>query len=189
MTQYRCILPQELNRALFAGFVRRQEVTRCWRKINGAWVIREIPFVDDWNEADYAVLIACLRGTLAKDGFVYGAFRDGVLKGFVSAEAGPLGSQGQYRDLSSLHVSQEVRGQGIGSVLFQAAARWAAGQGAQKLYISAHSSVESQAFYRRMGCVEAEEYDAAHTAAEPCDCQLECALTTADRQNPLKMHP
>lgn len=53
----------------------------------------------------------------------------------------------------------------------------AAGQGGQKLYISAHSAVESQAFYRKMGCVEAEEYDPAHTAAEPCDCQLEYLLT------------
>ena len=75
---------------------------------------------------------------------------------------------------------EELRGQGIGRVLFAAAARWAAEQGGQKLYISAHSAVESQAFYKRMGCVEAEEYDPAHTAAEPCDCQMECALTTAD---------
>ena len=45
------------------------------------------------------------------------------------------------------------------------------------LYISAHSAVESQAFYKKMGCVEAEEYDPAHTAAEPCDCQLEYLLT------------
>ena len=47
----------------------------------------------------------------------------------------------------------------------------------KKLYISAHSAVESQAFYKKMGCVEAEEYDPAHTAAEPCDCQLEYLLT------------
>lgn len=91
----------------------------------------------------------CLRRTLAQGGFVYGAFRNGILKVFVSVEAGPLGSRGQYRDLSSLHVSQELRGQGIGAVLFLSAARWAAGQGGQKLYISAHSAVESQAFYRK----------------------------------------
>lgn len=36
--------------------------------------------------------------------------------------------------------------------------------------------VESQAFYKRMGCVEAAEYDRAHIEKEPCDCQLECAL-------------
>ena len=47
MMQYRSICRQELDRALFAGFVRRQEVTRCWRKADGAWVIRDVPFVDD----------------------------------------------------------------------------------------------------------------------------------------------
>ena len=184
MIQYRSICRQELDRALFAGFVRRQEVTRCWRKADGAWVIRDVPFVDDWNETDYAALVDCLRRTLAQGGFVYGAFQNGILKSFVSVEAGPLGSRGQYRDLSSLHVSQELRGQGIGAVLFLSAARWAAGQGGQKLYISAHSAVESQAFYRKMGCVEAEEYDPAHTAAEPCDCQLEYLLT----DQPLNSH-
>jgi len=48
--------------------------------------------------------------------------------------------------------------------------------GAEKLYISAHSSVESQAFYRSMGCAEAEEYNARHVELEPCDCQLEYLL-------------
>ena len=91
MTKYRSICWQELDRALFAGFVRRQEVTRCWRKVDGAWVIRDVPFVDDWNEIDYAALVDCLRRTLAQGGFVYGAFQNGILKGFVSVEAGPLG--------------------------------------------------------------------------------------------------
>ena len=41
---------------------------------------------------------------------------------------------------------------------------------------SAHSSVESQAFYRKMGCVEAMVYNRQHVEAEPYDCQLECVL-------------
>lgn len=51
--------------------------------------------------------------------------------------------------------------------------------GAQALYISAHSSVESQAFYKAMGCVEAKEYQAFHVEKEPCDCQLERPLEQA----------
>ena len=66
MTKYRSICWQELDRALFAGFVRRQEVTRCWRKVDGAWVIRDVPFVDDWNETDYATLVNCLRRPLGR---------------------------------------------------------------------------------------------------------------------------
>ena len=85
-----------------------------------------------------------------------------------------MGSRGQYLDLSSIHVSQDARRRGIGRTLFQAALAFARDRGAEKLYISAHSAVESQAFYRAMGCVEAEEYDAGHVAREPFDCQLEC---------------
>ena len=49
-------------------------------------------------------------------------------------------------------------------------------RGAKKLYISAHSAVETQAFYRAMGCVEAQEYNQKHVEAEPYDCQMECSL-------------
>lgn len=48
--------------------------------------------------------------------------------------------------------------------------------GEEIIYISAHSSVESQAFYKAMGCVEAEEYSIKHVEKEPCDCQLECKV-------------
>ena len=46
----------------------------------------------------------------------------------------------------------------------------------KKLYLSAHSAVETQAFYAAMGCVEAREYNEAHVASEPFDCQMEYAL-------------
>jgi N-acetylglutamate synthase-like GNAT family acetyltransferase len=69
-----------------------------------------------------------------------------------------------------------MRGKSIGKELFRLSKAWAKEHGAQKLYISAHSSVETQAFYRAMGCVEAVEYNEAHVAAEPCDCQMECVL-------------
>lgn len=82
----------------------------------------------------------------------------------------------KYFDLSSIHVSEDMRGNGVGKALFLAAKEWAKKNGARKLYISAHSAVESQAFYKAMGCVEAEEYDQKHVEKEPCDCQLECAL-------------
>jgi len=73
-------------------------------------------------------------------------------------------------------VSEDMRRGGIGKALFLAAAEWARKQGAKKLYISAHSAVESQAFYRAMGCVEAAEYHQKHVEAEPFDCQLEYVL-------------
>ena len=69
-----------------------------------------------------------------------------------------------------------MRGNGIGKTLFEMAAKWAKASGAKKLYISAHSSIETQAFYKSIGCIEALEYNKEHVENEPCDCQLEYNL-------------
>lgn len=174
--EYRKLTPSMLTRALFSHFVRRQVVSRCWRKGEGGWHIEEVAFTDDWDEGDYAQLIGCLANTLSTGGLVLGAFEEDRLKGFCSVEAGFLGSGGEYMDLSSHHVSQDMRGRGIGRELLGRASAWARAQGAGKLYICAHSSVETQAFYRAMGCVEAREYSPSHVEREPDDCQLELAL-------------
>lgn len=176
MLQYRNLSANEISRTLFRGFIRRQIVNECWRRENGGWVVREDPFIDDWSEADYETLITCLRHTAASGGFVYAAFSDGILKGFVSVEPELFGGEHRYLDLSSIHVSEDMRHCGIGRMLFSAAKEWAGQHGAGKLYISAHSAVESQAFYRNMGCVEAAVYHPGHVEAEPYDCQLECLI-------------
>lgn len=176
MIQYRKLCENEIERKLFQNFIRRQEVKQCWRREKGKWVVKEIPFVDDWSEADYQFLVTCLKRTAAAGGFVYAAFCDGILKGFASVESGLSGGEEKYLDLSSLHVSEDMRGKGIGKELFLAACSWAKEKKARKLYISGHSAVETQAFYKAMGCVEAKVYDKKHVEAEPCDCQLERSL-------------
>lgn len=166
----------EITRELFQGFNRRQVVTDCWRLVNGQWMVRSDPFVDDWSEQEYQKLAEELRSVANAGGLVAGAFADGGLKGFAAVKAGLLGTEKQYLDLIYIHVSQDMRGQGIGKALLATAKNWARVQGARKLYISAHSSVESQAFYRAMGCVEAAEYSREHVLREPYDCQLELDL-------------
>lgn len=176
MVTYRSLTGSEITRDLFRDFIRHQVVTKCWRRDGETWVIREAPFIDDWSEAEYAELAVCLQNTVATGGLVYGAFDKDMLKGFVSVENGLFGGENQYLDLSSIHVSEDMRNQGIGKMLFAEAKRWAKERGAKKLYISAHSAVESQAFYKNRGCVEAAEYNQEHVAKEPWDCQLECVL-------------
>ncbi len=167
---------EELNPDLFSDFQRHQAVTKCWRKIDGKWVIIDYAFTEEWSPADYRYLVQCLKNTVSTGGVVYGAFQDGKLKGFASVEARFFGSMGQYLELSSIHVSEDCRGAGMGRRLLGAACRWATEKGAKKLYISAHSSVESQAFYKAMDCREAAEYSKPHVEKEPCDCQLELVL-------------
>lgn len=167
---------ESINRELFAYFHRHQTVTKCWRKIDGQWCIKEVAFTDDWTEEEYTELVACLKNTAATGGIVLGAFFDRKLKRFMSLEPDLFGKNKEYMDLSSIHVSEDMRGKGIGKELFKQAKEWAKEHGAQKLYISAHSAVESQAFYHAMGCVEAQEYNKEHVEKEPCDCQLECKV-------------
>lgn len=176
MIKYRELTHDEIKTELFKDFIRRQIVTDCWRREEGEWVIKSDPFIDDWSEEDYAFLVSCLQNTVSTGGFVYGAFYHGALKGFVSAEGELFGGAQGYIDLSSIHVSEEMRGKGIGKTLFLAAKDFARKKGAKKLYISAHSAVESQAFYKKMGCAEAEVYNKEHVEKEPFDCQLECVL-------------
>ncbi len=176
MITYRTLTEHEICRDLFQHFIRHQVVTDCWRRDNGKWVIRPDPFIDEWTEKDYQVLIADLQETARFGGFVYAAFCDGQLKGFVSVTSELFGTSKQYLDLTNIHVSEDQRRCGIGKALFAAARKWAKEHGAGKLYISAHSAVESQAFYAWVGCVEAKEYSQSHVEKEPFDCQLEYVL-------------
>lgn len=174
--KYRSLQEHEINRELFRDFIRRQVVTKCWRKEDGEWIIKDAPFIDEWTEQDYEVLIQCLKRTVRTGGLVYGAFYEEKLKGFAAVLPEIFGGENKYIDLAAIHVSQDMRGTGIGTVLFKEAKRWAKEKGAEKLYISAHSAVESQAFYKRMGCVEAKWYKKEHVEEEPFDCQLEVKL-------------
>ena len=174
--EFRELTPKEINLDLFKHFIRHQVVNDCYRKIEGKWVIKPDPFIDDWTQADYEFLVKCLKNTVETGGAVFGAFINGQLKGFASLESGFFGGENKYLDLSSIHVSEDMRGKGIGRKLFSEIKAKAKEMGAEKLYISSHSAVESQRFYQAMGCVEAKEYNAAHVEKEPFDCQLECEL-------------
>ena len=80
-------------------------------------------------------------------------------------------------DLSSIHVSADMRGRGIGAELFAAAAGWARAHGARKLYISAHLGGRDTGLLRQAGLRgRRQAREGAHVEREPFDCQLEFRL-------------
>lgn len=176
MIIYKELAVNDVDFSMFAFFYRTQNVTKCWRKINGEWLIKDVSFIDNWSEEEYQEGVQYLKNLIKSNGYVIGAFYNGQLKGFASVEPDIFGTHAKYIDLSNIHVSRDMRGQGIGKELFSLAKKWAKAQHAEKLYISAHSAIESQAFYKVMGCVEAVEYNKQLATKEPCDCQLECVL-------------
>lgn len=176
MITYRELTVSDMEESLFDAFDRTQVVTKCWRKIDDEWCVKDVSFVDNWTQDDYRDNILDLKHVIETGGYAVGAFYDDKLKGFLSVEAALFGVTARYVDLSGIHVSSDMRGRGIGRELFCRAKVWAKAHGAEKLYISAQSSVESQAFYKAMGCVEAKEYSQRLVEKEPYDCQLEYVL-------------
>lgn len=174
----------QITRDLFQNFNRRQEVSKCWQREQGLWVLNEVSFVEDWSEEQYQFLVKCLKNTVSTGGLVLGAFVQGKMIGFASVESRHFGSRKQYVQLSCIHVSCESRGQGLGKKLFRFASLGAKKIGAEKLYISAHPAEETQAFYHRLGCVEAGEYDG--DLAEPYSCKQDYMLYDCQLEYTLK---
>lgn len=173
---FRFLSPEECAPGLLDSFERFQRVTRCWRREGEHWVLKEAPFIDDWDAGEKREVVSLFRTLTGRGGAVYGAFHQGVLIAFGALDAILFGSRRQYLQLVLLHVSQRYRNRGIGTEIFFQLARTAHGLGAQKLYISTQSSLETQAFYKRLGCVHAQEVDSGLAQAEPRDIQLEYAL-------------
>ena len=152
------LLKSELTPGCLDTFARRQIVQNVWRRKDGQWTIVPEPFIDDWNLKERRQTAEHLRQCIAA-----------VAGGFIGPEQ-------EYADLLELHTDNRYRRKGLGRALFLQCAAWAQAHGAQKLYISAHSAEESQAFYRSIGCIDALWISREHAEKEPYDCQMEYAL-------------
>lgn len=174
--RYGPITEHNFTAASFDYFIRRQEVSQCWRKRDGQWKLLPVAYVDDWDQEGRRRRAEKLLHSVQNGGAAFGAWDGETLVGFARLEGPLFGSRKQYIDLAQFHVSQPYRGHGIGKALFRMACREAVARGAERLYISAHSARETMAAYRALGCVEAEEINWALARKEPCDVQLEFRL-------------
>jgi ribosomal protein S18 acetylase RimI-like enzyme len=163
---------------LLRHFNRYQEVKRCLRSENGKWVLKDIAFVEQWDEAIKKEIVADdFTNCINSGGAVWGVFDEkNELIAFASLLSDFFGSEGQYLQLMQIHTSYEYRSKGIGKILFQICVERAKGMGAKKLYISTHSSEESQLFYEKIGCVDAQEINKKLAEHEPYDRQMEFVL-------------
>jgi len=169
---------EDLVSDLLQHFNRYQEVRRCLRKENDKWVLKDIHFIEQWDEAlKREIVDVDFTNCLNSGGVVWGVFnRDNELIAFACLLADFFGSKNQYLQLMQIHTSYEYRNKGIGKELFKVSAEKARHMGAKKLYISTHSSEESQLFYQRIGCVDAQEINKKLAEHEPYDRQMEFAL-------------
>ncbi len=166
----------DINEDLLNYFNRYQEVKKVWRIENNKKVIKDISFIEQWDHIEKQNIIKGFREILNNNGIVLGAFEEGRLIAFASLNSTLLGENREYLQLWELHVSCDFRGRGIGKMLFCKCAEKAKELGVTKLYISAHSSIETMGFYTRMGCVDAQWIYKEQVELEPYDCQLEYVL-------------
>ena len=174
---YLFLTEKNFNENSLDEFVRYQEVKECWRKNpNNENVLVSNAYVEDWDLHRRKEVAREILNKIAGNGFAYGAFYEGKVVGYILVSNEFFGSSNQYIELLMYHVSEPYRRRGIGKELFKLACDTAKEIGAKKLYISAHSSKESQAAYCKLGCIEAIEINQAIAENEPYDVQMEYIL-------------
>ncbi len=158
------------------SFVRHQTVTECWRKVDNKWVLVPNPFVENWTIEQCCAIAEDIVQHMNHDQTGFGAFDGERIIGFATVSHDIFGETANYVELVCFQVSEDYRHQGIGKKLFTMICEEAMRLGADKLYISGHSSKESQAAYQALGCRHADEINEILAEKEPFDVQLEYIL-------------
>ena len=160
------------------GFDRSESVYYAYRKTETGLMLKPARYDEFWDREDLKSLSQSLKSTIMSGGYViaiHESMSQRVLA-FAVLEAEKFGHKKTYVNISSLHVSREVRGLGYGKALFDHLKNYAKNHGIEAFYISASSCENAQNFYRKIGCVEAEEINQALAEKEPYDVQMEYVI-------------
>ena len=149
---------------------RKQDVNKVYRRIGGEYALVECKYIEDW---DLNQKRSIAKRISSSEYISYIALDNDKVIGFISL----LNSlNGPYMILDMLHVSSDFRGQGIGKKLFEIGIEEAKKVGAKALYISACSSEETIAFYKKMGCILTNNPIKEIVEKEPFDLQMICSV-------------
>lgn len=173
---YKMLKRTDITDDFLNSFNRHQETKMVRYLEDGEFKTKDDSFIDDWSAAKKKLVIEELKLCVTNNGIVAGAYEGMKLVGFASVESERFGSNLQYVELPYIHVSSETRGLGVGKKLFEICCKESKKLGAAKLYIAAHPSIESQAFYEAVGCRHAKEINMEIVKREPLDIQLEKIL-------------
>lgn len=174
---YRRLTHNNFTSTSLDEFVRHQVVRKCWRNLDGEWKLVPISFEETWSLEKCREIATDITEHFENDQSAFGAFIDEKVIGFITLSHTIFGKSAKYAELDCFQVSKPYRAMGIGKELFHMVCEEARMLGAEKLYISGHSSQESQAAYRALGCVHAKEINQKLAEQEPFDVQLEFSLT------------
>ncbi|MCA1011495.1 GNAT family N-acetyltransferase [Halobacillus halophilus] len=167
---------QDINPAMLDSFERYQKTDRVLVNCNEGLFEKPDHFEDNWSICQKREIVRHFSNVSANGGSVHLVEDSKEIIGFAVIESVEFGESAVYRELSYFHIDQKHRGRGIGKELFQKVRKVAKELGAEKLYIGAHPSIETQDFYMKRGCSLAEEINREIYEREPRDWQLEIKL-------------
>jgi N-acetylglutamate synthase-like GNAT family acetyltransferase len=171
--EYKELKFNSINKNILDYYNRYQEVKKCYRKENGKWIVKDIEYIENWDQNEIENVIKEFMETIKNGGYILGAYENNKLIGFATLINKRFGSNNQYIQLGHMHVSFGYRNKGIGKKLFELCINKAKGIGVEKIYISANTSEETQKFYLSIGCIDAEEINKELADNEPYDRQME----------------
>lgn len=170
--EIRTVSLEELGDDFLDTFDRRQITRRIVVAEGDDTSERDESFIDDWDRAQRVGVIESLRHCISLGGKVLAASNSSTLLGFASLEHERFGERDELVELNYFHVTANARGQGIGRALFDRVMQESRAMGASGIYLGAHPSVESQRFYRAVGCERSRWIHPQIFAREPKDLQL-----------------
>lgn len=171
---YKKVSANKVNDNFLNGYIRFQETKDVLYLENGTLKQKTDPFYDDWDQEEKIERSRQIKQILKEGGVCFAAYDYKQIVGFVILHSKIYFDE--YINMPLIHVSKGYRGYGIGKYLFYLALTEVPSFGVEKVYISTHPSVESQAFYKRIGCVLAQKTVKELYEKEPLDIQLEYQL-------------
>jgi GNAT superfamily N-acetyltransferase len=153
---------------------RYEEADQLYAVRDGQLVVRDQQWTHPgWDQAYYDVRLPRLYASFDHDGAGWSVEMDGrlaaitVLDGRWMDEANP-----ETLDLTFIHVTRQLRANGVGREIYDRTAALARSRGARHLYVSASASRKTVDFYLRRGMYLAPTPDPTLFAMEPDNVHL-----------------
>jgi len=187
----RAMAAEDLHIHMMDSFDRHQEITHILRKNGRVKKLRK-PRVEDWPAGgktnfvkNWFIPDVYKRQYFGGEPKLFAAFRGDQVVAFANWRfmgkdhvylKAKKGRDGDYAMLDRLFVSRDCRRMGLGRQLFHLCAEAARAEGAHMMYISTEPAVETQAFYRSVGCVKSKVDLGRVTRSPKHDIPLEYSL-------------
>ena len=175
---YKELKLEDINSETLNYFNRYQIVENYYKNENGKWVLNNDDYIkhlskEKWDKNRNDEVLKELEDSIKNGDYVFGAYDNNKLIGFVILLSNKFGSKNQYIQISFMQVSFGYRNKGIGKILFNLCINKAKEICAKKLYISTNTAEETQLFYLKIGCKDAIEINNELANKEPKDRQME----------------